>query len=161
MTVQELMRALIDMPNHNLNVTINGQEVSFVDVDQFAKSINIETCGKEVVKEMTTEEKFALLPENIQDHILEILNCFKFYQVHEFMQMTNWTWRDEGVPSVYKLREQAKALLIDACYSSYTDTSDERKYVTHTFETGGFFARAYDNGNKVELRFSLESCGNI
>ena len=162
MTVQELMRALIDMPNQNLNVTVNGQEVNFISADQFSNSINIEAHSKEVVnKEMTTEEKFAALLKNIQYQILEILNHFRFAQVHEFMELTNWTWRGEGVPSVYKLRECAKALLVDVCYSSYTDTSNEGKYVNYTCETGGFFARAYDNGNKVELRFDLESYGNM
>ena len=161
MTVQELMRALIDMPNQNLNVTINGQEVSFVGTDQLGNSVDIKTNSKETVKEMTTEEKFAALPKNIQYQISEILNHFRFAQVHEFMEMTNWTWRGEGVPTVYNLRECAKTLLVDVCYSSYTDTSNERKYVNHTCETGGFFVRAYDSGNKVELRFDLESYGNI
>lgn len=162
MTVQELMRVLVNAPNQNLNVTINGQEVSFIGADQCANSINIEAQSKEVVnEELTTEEKFALLPENIQNQILEILNHFRFFQVHKFMEMTNWTWRGEGVPSVYKLSECAKALLVDVCYSSYTDTSNEGEYANYTCETGGFFARAYDNGNKVELRFDLASYGNI
>lgn len=162
MTVQELMRVLVNMPDHNLNVTINGQEVSFVGADQSANSINIEAESKEVVnEELATEEKFAALPKDIQYQISEILNHFRFAQVHEFMEMINWTWRGEGVPSVYKLRECAKTLLVNVCYSSYTDTSKEGKYVNHTNETGGFFARARDNGNKVELRFNLEWYGNM
>lgn len=161
MTVQELMRALVETSNPNLNVTINGQEVSFIGADQFNNSINIEAHGKEVVKEMSTEEKFALLPKNIQEQISEILHYFRFDQVHDIMEMLIWTWRDEGVPSVDKLKECAKRLLVDVCYSSYTDTSSDGKYFNYTCETGGFFARAYDNGNKVELRFDLTSYGNM
>lgn len=99
-----------------------------------------------------------MLPESIQVDIDEILDNFNFVKVHEFMELINWTWRDEGVPPICSLYECAKEVLVEACYNSYNDT--ENKDINYTVETGGFFARAWDGGQRFELRFNLESYGN-
>lgn len=158
MTVQELIQALSDLPNQNLNVTIDGQEVTFVGINEFTNSVDIETDFEETIKELSTEEKYNMLPESIQLNIDELLENFNFDRVHEFMKLINWTWLDEGVPPVYSLLECAKELLVEACYNSYNDP--DNKDINYTVETGGFFARAWDAGQKFELRFNLESLGN-
>ena len=108
MTVQELIQALSDLPNQNLNVTIDGQEVTFVGINEFTNSVDIETDFEETIKELSTEEKYNMLPESIQLNIDELLENFNFDRVHEFMKLINWTWIDEGVPPVYSLFECAK-----------------------------------------------------
>lgn len=77
-----------------------------------------------------------------ENKIQYIMETFNFEQVHDFMVNTNWTWHNEGVPSVAQLKETAKDLLKRVTYSSHD-----------MLATGGLEARKWDDGT-LELKFN-------
>jgi hypothetical protein len=83
----------------------------------------------------------------------EVMESFNFEKVHAFMTLTKWSWRDEGVPDINKLKSTARYLLEGVMNSSLLSSSSA---------TGGFIATKFNyGGNDSEsytLTFYVESC---
>ena len=46
-----------------------------------------------------------------QEMLDEIMDYFDFERVHECMEALQWTWREQGVPTIGDLRKRARQLL--------------------------------------------------
>ena len=75
-----------------------------------------------------------------EEKINRIMAGFNFHKVRKAMVALGWTWRDEGVPTIEKLRETARRLLVDASENEFGNIM-----------TGGFKAEYHKDGE-----FSLE-----
>lgn len=75
-----------------------------------------------------------------EDKINRVMAEFNFHKVRKAMVALEWTWRDEGVPTIEKLRETARRLLVDASENEFGNIM-----------TGGFKAEYHKDGE-----FSLE-----
>lgn len=156
MTAQELIRALVNMSNQNAEVMVNNRDINTINENENCINIMLSDDHEHV---LSIEDKYKSLTPTIRGNICDILENFNFSKVHQYMEATNWKWFGEGVPSQYVLSHKAREMLIEACYNSFTAIDDEYEHCT--IETGGFFVRAWDKGNNVELRFSIETYGNV
>lgn len=77
-------------------------------------------------------EKRYIKEPHVEKLIHEIIRNFDFHKVHRYMESVNWTWRNEGVPSVSMMKKQAVQLLREVAYEDCSCAS-----------TGGFMAQAY------------------
>ena len=75
----------------------------------------------------------------------EILDNFDFTKIHAYMTLTNWTWRNDGVPTIEAMREAAREYLLKVCAAPEPETS---------YGSGGFVA--YKSDDVVHLSFELE-----
>lgn len=48
---------------------------------------------------------------NKQEKIDEIMDSFDFEKVHKAMVALDWEWGDEGVPSTYSIKQEARRFL--------------------------------------------------
>lgn len=82
-----------------------------------------------------SQKKFDKWSENI-------MNEFDFDRVHKTMKCLNWEWRNEGVPDIPKIIENARYVM-------------SRAYETESgiVSTGGFEARVTKYG--ISLKFVL------
>lgn len=70
----------------------------------------------------------------VREAINSILDNFDFEKVHRVMSYLNWTWRNDGVPSVDYLKNEVRKLIVEAL------TSEDIEYSYH-IATGGFDIR--------------------
>jgi len=75
--------------------------------------------------------------------INEVMTNFDFHKVRQAMVALNWTWRDEGVPTIDSLRDTARRLLKDASENEFGNIM-----------TGGFKA-GYHKDGEFTLQFIL------
>lgn len=92
-----------------------------------------------------------------QKAIDDIVENFKWEEIHTAMKALDWTWYDsEGeTPSVGALFSLALRLLHGAYDGAERDKTD------YVYATGGFYARAFvDDETKevIQLRLSFEIC---
>ena len=82
-----------------------------------------------------SEKKFNKWSENIMDE-------FDFDRVHKTMKFLNWEWRNEGVPDIHRIRENARYVM-------------PRAYEVKSgmIATGGFEAQVTKHG--ISLKFVL------
>lgn len=89
----------------------------------------------------------------------ELEENFDWERVHKVMIFLEWDWKGEGVPSVDKLKTNARKYCND-CWEIVT-LSDRKN--SSSIRTGGFFAeyRVFHDGpnthNDLTLEFVLES----
>lgn len=74
-----------------------------------------------------------------KEKIDNIMEWFDFKKVHIAMKALNWTWRDGGVPSLLKIRGEAREMLIRCYYEE-----------DHNIASGGFLARYYPESKDFE-----------
>jgi hypothetical protein len=90
-----------------------------------------------------------------QDAIQDCLDRFNFEKVHAYMVLTGWTYAGIGTPTLEDVKDQARAVLSQACRSSI------QRYPGHSrVSTGGFEARvdSWENSQpRLTLMFSIES----
>ena len=84
-------------------------------------------------------------PEGINqmlEAIHEILENLDFENIHNVMQFLNWQWRNEGVPSIEKLKEE----LLDMLTEMF-DRGVEENQSEYMMSCGGFTVRykVYEN----------------
>ena len=87
------------------------------------------------------EENNMLKKKVFGSKVDKVIERFKFGKVHDTMKALNWTWREEGVPTIESMKETARKLLEDAAINEFGNIS-----------TGGFTAKRHDNGD-LELEF--------
>lgn len=75
----------------------------------------------------------------------KIEGYFRWDRVYLVMKTLDWHWMDEGIPSVNKIKSEARRLL----YEVWKDEKGMRG-------TGGFVA-GYDDG-ELWLDFTIEDC---
>jgi hypothetical protein len=90
--------------------------------------------------------------EAIQEQIDEIMDTFKFEDVHDWMMHSNWEWAGlDGatrVPDLYEIRQAARERLKQAARSGFSST-------------GGFTAQLYEGEDesgpwlKLDLSFGF------
>lgn len=71
------------------------------------------------------------------------MTAFNFEKVHKAMTALNWTWRDEGVPTISQLKETARRLLKESSENEFGNIM-----------TGGFKAEYHKDG-EFTLEFIL------
>jgi hypothetical protein len=75
------------------------------------------------------------MEENLyNEKVDKILDEFDFYKVNKIMNCLNWTWRNEGVPTIAELRREARSLLKNACQNG-----------SGILRTGGFSVEKTDD----------------
>ena len=82
-------------------------------------------------------------PRKYDKQIEEIMCEFDFQRVHRHMKKSGWTWHDQGVPSIEKIKERALWLLEELAYQKRSCLS---------IATGGLEANWRIMG-VLELRF--------
>jgi hypothetical protein len=65
----------------------------------------------------------------------KVMAAFDFEKVHKAMTALRWTWRDEGVPTIKRLKETSRNLLNSASTNDFGNCM-----------TGGFKAEKYKDG---------------
>ncbi len=104
------------------------------------------------------------------EQIDEIMTNFDFEKVKKCMTLLEWTWRDEGIPTISMLRSAAMGRLItayDGCKDMIENDKDCSPPTYHS-ASGGFFATAtyytgeedFEEGIYLTLHFSVESWEN-
>lgn len=83
------------------------------------------------------------------DLIDEIVESFDFDKAHQVMALLNWTWRDEGVPSVRAIKASAIRLLSDSYESAQRNDSE------FSISTGGLEAYCSKELDYMTLKFVL------
>lgn len=87
------------------------------------------------------EENNMLHQKLFGSKIDKVIERFDFEKVHKTMVALNWTWRDEGVPTIKSMKETARKLLQNAAINEFGNIF-----------TGGFYAKRYEDG-ELELSF--------
>ena len=90
------------------------------------------------------------------DMINEILAHFDFEKVHEVMELTNWTWAGEGVPSIKKIKESAEYHLSSAIEQVLSPSNTEHHEVGWISSSGGLKAMAWKNEDNTLAKIQLE-----
>ena len=115
-------------------------------LDEFKRELA--ACNKPKTKE--PESRYDLLNEVEQKKIEFIMRHFDFAKVHDVMKQLGWRWigaGGDGVPSIERLKEEARRLLVDACfektviatggfkatYEATPEDPDENEYVKLEF----------------------------
>lgn len=80
----------------------------------------------------------------VSNSIAHIMEEFDFEKVYQVMKLVDWHWREEGVPSPKRLRDEAYRLL-----------SDLEAGKSYSLATGGFRASRDEDG-MLSLEFVLE-----
>ena len=94
-------------------------------------------------------EKLYLDPVNkMIDGIMENFDWEETQRVMEFM---NWTWVDEGVPTIERMKQTAERLLRNAAESRLTEYKNEYWEQGIISATGGFEAQAWCDKTKTEI----------
>ena len=96
--------------------------------------------------------------ERHQIMIANILNEFNFIRVHEVMVCLNWEWRNNGIPTIDKLRNDARKRMDDAIkYCIYEGTAN----IPYHSSSGGLKATVekniYGQIDFIELEFVVSS----
>lgn len=86
--------------------------------------------------------------------IKQIMNNFNFSKVHKVMTLIDWTWHDDGVPSIESLEITALRLLLEII--------NEKREGYISYSTGGFVVSKNINhestlGYDLSLEFVLVS----
>jgi len=91
------------------------------------------------------------------DMINEVLAHFDFDKVNQTMKALNWTWRDEGIPTVQQLKESAEYYMNSAIEQVLSPNNKEHHDVGWISASGGFKAMAWKTKKgklaKVQLEF--------
>lgn len=89
-------------------------------------------------------------PCPLEAQIQEIIECFEFEKIHKVMTFLNWQWRDEGVPSLEKIKQYAEAQLRECIKNSQTNHTES--YVS----CGGFTSTYCPKEKFLHLNFALD-----
>lgn len=101
--------------------------------------------------------KEATLSDLERRKIASVMENFDFNKVHDVMSYLDWDWigcgegEKCGVPSVEKIKEEARRLLIDAAYEKTTIATGGLKAV---YERDG----EHDDDPYIGLEFIVEEC---
>ena len=101
--------------------------------------------------------KEATLSELERCKIASVMKDFDFYKVHKVMSYLAWDWigcgegGKNGVPSVERIKEEARRLLIDAAYEKTNIATGGLKAV---YEKDG----EHDDDPYIGLEFIVEEC---
>ena len=95
---------------------------------------NTNYCPNEQCEMYFISDANRFVKKTKHELIEEILESFDFEKTHSTMKLLNWTWRDEGVPSVRSIKESAVRLLSD-CYDSAQKNDCEYRIATGGLET--------------------------
>ena len=113
--------------------------------------------NEEVNSESSKQHKreFALT-ETERNKINDIMKDFDFKRVHDVMSYLDWKWagcgsEKCGVPSVEKIKEEARRLLVDAAYEKTNIATGGLRAV---YERDG----AHDDDPYIGLEFIVEEC---
>lgn len=84
--------------------------------------------------------------EVIQEQIDEVMDCFDFCKVAEYMKQTNWTWAttDNYVPDEQQLRQSVRNTMKQLA-----------KTGTIGQDCGGFYIEFIENKSEKWLRFDV------
>ena len=77
------------------------------------------------------------------DMINEVLAHFDFDKVNQTMKALNWTWRDEGIPTIQQLKESAEYHMNSAIEQVLSEKNKESHNVAFISASGGFKASAW------------------
>jgi hypothetical protein len=114
----------------------NGDEIAEAAYEAGQSTLNV--LSAELSQTRHELEKLRkMLYGNKVDRVIE---SFNFDKVHKAMVALNWTWRNEGVPTIKQLKETARKLLKDSSENEFGNIM-----------TGGFKAEYHKDGE-----FSLE-----
>ena len=86
MKLQELIRALIDIPGADKEIRVDGLDISNITVNGDVVEIEV----SEQSKMPSTEEMADLLPTSILRNIHSVLNQFDAKLVHNIMKNVGW-----------------------------------------------------------------------
>ena len=91
------------------------------------------------------------------DMINEVLAHFDFERVHETLVALDWTWHNEGIPDIKKLKESAEERMNSAIDQVLSKKNEEHHDVGWISASGGFKAMAWKTKKgklaKVQLEF--------
>jgi hypothetical protein len=91
------------------------------------------------------------------DMINEVLAHFDFEKVNQTMIALNWTWRNEGIPTIQQLKESAEYHMNSAIEQVLSPKNKEHNGVGWISASGGFKAMAWKTKKgklaKVQLEF--------
>jgi hypothetical protein len=91
------------------------------------------------------------------DMINEVLAHFDFERVNQTMKALNWTWYNEGIPSIQQLKESAEHHMNSAIEQVLSEKNKEHHKVAWLSSSGGFKAMAWKTKKgklaKVQLEF--------
>ena len=77
------------------------------------------------------------------DMINEVLAHFDFDKVNQTMKALNWTWWNEGVPTIQQLKESAEHHMNSAIEQVLSEKNKEHHKVAWISASGGFKAMAW------------------
>jgi hypothetical protein len=72
------------------------------------------------------------------------------------MKALNWTWRDEGIPTIQQLKESAEERMYNAIDQVLSEKNKESHEVAWVSATGGFKAMAWKTKKGKLKRIQLE-----
>ncbi len=90
------------------------------------------------------------------DMINEVLAHFDFERVHETMKALDWTWYNEGVPSIKELKESAEERMYSAIKQALDPNNTEHHDIGWISNSGGLKAMAWRNEDYTLARVQLE-----
>ena len=90
------------------------------------------------------------------DMVNEVLAHFDFDKVNQTMKALNWTWRDEGIPTIQQLKESAEERMYNAIDQVLSEKNKESHEVAWISATGGFKAMAWKTKKGKLKRIQLE-----
>ena len=90
------------------------------------------------------------------DMVNEVLAHFDFDKVNQTMKALNWTWRDEGIPTIQQLKESAEERMYNAIDQVLSEKNKESHEVAWVSATGGFKAMAWKTKKGKLARVQLE-----
>lgn len=125
--------------------------------ERIMKWVDLHPCDDKYVAAINWDglewriKPIAILDEEIQNSISEILGCMDFEKIKKVMDFLNWTWwNTDGVPEIYELRIFAREQLNRVAKGLIK--SGKNRYAT---SCGGFVAEAERDDDDSKIYFNL------